>query len=66
MTDAVSPERVRLCAQAARVTLEPGSAERVASAVSPTVERFAAEDVKLPLEIEPASFVAVQRGEASR
>ena len=66
MADEVTPERVRANAAAARAPLEPARAARVAETVSPTVARFAAESVELPFEIEPASFVAIQRGELDR
>ena len=38
-------------------------AARIARAVAPVAARFAAAKVNLPLETEPASFVAVQRRE---
>ena len=62
----VDPERIRVMATAARVPLRPESAERIARAVTPTVARFAAENIVLSLETEPASFVVVQRREIDR
>jgi hypothetical protein len=66
MSNDVTSDRVAAMAAAARVPLEPGAAARIARAVAPTVARFAAENVDLALEIEPASFVAVQRRELDR
>ena len=61
MNDKVTPERVAKIAAAARVPLPEGSPARIAKAVSPIVARMDAEDIQLPLEIEPATFVAVAR-----
>jgi len=54
MPDNISPDRVPLA---------PNDAARIARAVAPVAARFAAAKVNLPLETEPASFVAVQRRE---
>jgi hypothetical protein len=62
----VSPERVAALAAAARVPLAAGAAARIAGAVSPTVARYAAESIAIPLETEPASFNVVQRRDAGR
>jgi hypothetical protein len=61
MTDEVTPDRVAAIATAARVPLDETAATRVARAVNPTVTRFAAEKIVLPLEIEPAAFAVVAR-----
>ena len=66
MPEEVSPARVQANAAAARAALAPQSVARVAETVSPTVTRFMDEKVKLPLEIEPATFVAIQRGELGK
>jgi hypothetical protein len=66
MPDEVNAERVATMAQAARVPLAPGSAARIARATGPTIARFAAEQIDIALEIEPSTFVAVQRQEISR
>jgi hypothetical protein len=62
----VSPERVAALAAAARVPLAEGAAARIAGAVTPTVTRYATEDVALPLETEPSSFLVVQRRDSAR
>ena len=63
MPNEVTPERVAAIAAAARVPLEQSSAARVAKAVNPTVTRFAAQRIALPLEVEPATYsVVVCRG----
>jgi hypothetical protein len=66
MPDDISPDRVTAIASAARVPLAPNDAARIARAVAPVAARFAAAKVDLPLETEPASFVAVQRREIGR
>jgi hypothetical protein len=63
MPDEVTPERVATIAAAARVPLDATAAGRVARAVNPTVTRFAAEKVNLSMEIEPATFIVMSRGE---
>jgi hypothetical protein len=60
----VTPERVAALAAAARIPLAEGGAARIAGAVTPTVTRYAAENIALPLETEPSSFVVVQRKDA--
>jgi hypothetical protein len=66
MPDEVTPERVAIIAQAARVPLAAEAAARVARATNPTATRFARANVALPFETEPASFVVVQRRELTR
>jgi hypothetical protein len=61
MPDEVTPERVAAIAAAARVPLDQNAAARVARAVNPTVTRFVAEKIALPLEVEPATYVVVAR-----
>jgi hypothetical protein len=61
MPDEVTPGRVAAIAAAARVPLEQTSAVRVANAVNPTVTRFTAEKIALPLEVEPATYAVVAR-----
>ena len=62
----VSPDRVTAIASAARVPLAPIDAERIARSVAPTVARFTTAKIDLALEIEPASFAAVQWREIER
>jgi hypothetical protein len=59
----VDPERICVLAEAARVPLRAESPERIARAVTPTITRFAAENLAIPLETEPSTFVVVQRRE---
>jgi hypothetical protein len=61
MPEDVTPERVAAIATAARVPLDETAATRVARAVNPTVTRFTAEEIALPLEVEPATFAVVAR-----
>ena len=59
----VMPERVAMIAQAARIRIQSGTAERVATAVSPAVKRLSEAGLEIPFEIEPASFIAEQQKE---
>jgi len=61
MSERVTAGRVKTFAAAARVPLEDDGAARAARAVEPTVRRLDELDLQLPLEIEPASFVAIAR-----
>src|SRR5258708_32567855 len=61
MPDDIPADRVTAIATAARVSLAPADAERIARAVAPTVARFARAKIDRALEPEPASFGAVQR-----
>ena len=66
MPEQVSPERIAALAAAARVPLAEGAAARIAGAVTPTVTRYTAENVAMPLETEPSSFLIVQMKDATR
>ena len=66
MPDPVSPERIAALAAAARVPLAEGAAAPIAGAVTPTVTRYTAENIALPLETEPSSFLLVQMKDAAR
>jgi hypothetical protein len=62
----VSPDRVAALAAAARVPLAEDAPARIARAVTPTVTRYATENIAIPLETEPSSFVVVQQRDAGR
>jgi hypothetical protein len=62
----VATERVAALAAAARVPLADGAAARIAGATAPTIARYAAENVTMPLETEPSSFLVVQHKDAGR
>ena len=64
MPKEVSPARVAATAAATRVPLPRNGAERIARAVTMPVTRFAAANIALDMEVEPATFVAVQRKDA--
>ncbi len=66
MPDQVTPERIAALAAAARVPLAEGAAARIAGAVTPTVTRYTAENVAMPLETEPSSFIIMQMKDAAR
>ena len=65
MPEKVSPKRVTIMAGAARVPLAPDAAARIARAVTMPVNRLAAAGIALEMEIEPATFVAIQRKDAA-
>ena len=62
----VTPERIAALAAAARVPISEQGPERIARAVTPTVTRYAAENITIPLETEPSSFLVVQYKDAGR
>jgi hypothetical protein len=62
----VTPERVAALAAAARVPIPDDAPARIARAVTPTVTRFAQENIAMPLETEPSSFLVVQYKDAGR
>ena len=66
MADEVTAQRVEAVAAAARVPLDAASAARVARATNPTIARFTAEKIALPLEVEPSTYVVVARKEIGR
>jgi hypothetical protein len=66
MPEHVTAERIAALAAAARVPLAEGAAARIAGAVTPTVTRYAAENVAMPLETEPSSFLVAQMKDAAR
>ena len=65
MPDEISSDRVLANGRAARVPLKPEDAARIARAVANVAARFAAAEIELALETEPASFLVVQRREIS-
>jgi hypothetical protein len=64
MSEKVLPERVAAIAAAARIPLSPDAPARIARTVGSPVGRIAAADIALDMEVEPATFVAVQRKDA--
>ena len=60
MPDEVTPQRIAALAAAARVRSSEDAPARIARAVTPTVTRYAAENIAIPLETEPSSFLVVQ------
>jgi hypothetical protein len=66
MSDEVTPERIAALAAASRVPLAEGTAARIARAVTPTVARYGAEKITIPLETEPSSFLVAQHKDAGR
>ena len=62
----VTPERVAAVAAAARVPLSEKGPASIARAVTPTVTRYAAENIAIPMETEPSSFLVVQHKDAGR
>jgi hypothetical protein len=66
MSEDVTAERISALAAAARIPLPDGAAARIARAVSPTVARYAAQNIALPMETEPSTFLVVQRKDMAR
>jgi len=66
MSDEVTSERIAALAAAARVPLAEGAAARIARAVTPTIARYGAEKIAIPLETEPSSFLVAQHKDAAR
>ncbi len=66
MVEKVTPERISVMAQAARVPLPEGSPARIAKALTPVVARMAQDDIAVTFETEPATYVAVARKGAKR
>ena len=64
MPETVSKKRIAAIAGAARVPLAPDAPARIARAVTVPVTRFAAANVALEMEVEPATFVVIQRKDA--
>ena len=62
----VPPERIAALAAAARVPIADEAPARIARAVTPTVARYAQENIAMPLETEPSSFVVIQRKDSGR
>ena len=61
MSERVTAGRIKAFAAAARVPIQDDAAARAAKAVEPIVRRLDELDLQLPLETEPASFVAIAR-----
>ena len=57
-------QRIETLATGARISLQEGSAARIANAVGGTLSRLRDAKLEVPLEIEPASFVVVQHQES--
>ena len=62
----VSPDRIAALAAAARIPLAEDAPARIARAVTPTVTRYAAENIAIPLETEPSSFIVAQLKDSGR
>jgi hypothetical protein len=65
MSDEDLPERIRMNADAVRIALGPDATARIARAIAPTLARFAREKLVMPMEVEPSTFVVMQRRESS-
>jgi hypothetical protein len=62
MPDDVTPERIAAATAMARVPLKPEDVARIARVVATPVRRLA--DITLEMEVEPSTFVTVQRKDA--
>jgi hypothetical protein len=66
MPDLITPARVAANAEGSRIAVAAETPARVAAAALPTFSRYAAADIAVPFEVEPASFVVVQGREIGR
>ena len=66
MSDLITPARVAAIATGSRIDVADGTPQRVADAANPTFARFAAAEIVVPFELEPASFLIAQRRGAGR
>jgi hypothetical protein len=55
-----SPQKIKAMAEVAGVPVSGEVAERIANSMGPAFEGFAAIAGTLPLDLEPATFTAVQ------
>jgi hypothetical protein len=61
MSQHLSPEDAAAIIRAAGLNLSPADAARIASGISPGLAAFSAVAGTLPFDLEPATFLAVQR-----
>ncbi|WP_127090491.1 hypothetical protein [Aquabacter cavernae] len=61
MTSSLTAEAVIVTARTAGLDLTPETALRIATAVAPALDAFAPVSGTLPLDLEPATFLRVQR-----
>ena len=64
MTSRPSPDAIRAMASAAGVPVDKDIAARIANAIGPAFEVFAPISGTLPFDLEPATFLLVQRGKS--
>ena len=61
-----TPKEISAIAAVAGVPVNAEVATRIADSIGPAFEGFAAVAGTLPFDLEPATFVAVQAGKASK
>ena len=61
-----SPKQVKAMADVAGVPVSDEEAARIANSIGPAFEGFAAVAGTLPFDLEPAAFLLVQAGKASK
>ncbi len=59
-------KQIKVLAEVTGVTASDEVAERIAVSMGPAFENFAAIAGTLPFDLEPATYVAVQNGEAGK
>ena len=59
-------KQIKVLAEVTGVTASNEVAERIAVSMGPAFENFAAIAGTLPFDLEPATYVAVQNGEAGK
>ena len=60
------PKQVNVMTEVAGVPAEKEVAERIANSIGPAFDGFAAVAGTLPMDLEPASFLVVQRATVSK
>ena len=60
-----SPKDIKAIADAGGVPIEAEVAARIANSIGPTFEGFEPVSGTLPLDLEPASFLQIQKQKAS-
>lgn len=61
-----TPKQIKVLAEVTGVPASDEVAERIAVSMGPAFENFAAIAGTLPFDLEPATYIAVQNGEAGK
>lgn len=61
-----TPKQIKAMSELTGLPVTDDVAERIANSVGPAFEGFAAIAGTLPIDLEPATFIAVQNGKADK